>query len=507
MRHIVFIGLFLPAYAFPQKSLVLKKVIKGGLTPKSVVASGNGLVFAQNMMYSHTVTVYNRDYQLVKTLKDNITPSDYGFSEFTKELKGSPVECAFSDAGKYAWVSNYNMSGEGYTNPGCDSCHGKNYDGSFIYKINTATLKVENIVEAGSVPKYLCVSPDNKYLLVSNWSSGDVSVIDLKEEKEIKKIAIGPHPRGIVIDSKSENAYVGVMGSNWLAKINLKTFEKENFLAPGKGPRHLCISPDDKWLYVSLNAEHTIAKIDLATKKTEKIKVKGMPRSMVLDEKANALYAVNYSGAQLLKIDCENFCFTDTIKTYSNPIGITYDNATNEVWVACYSGSIMVFEDTSQKKNESEGTLAFLGELTGNTLESLDKLNMIDNITSSVRDKKKTENINALVVSEVKKETLKPELKKTEAVSKVEKVEIPAVAANSVSSSGYYVVVGSFKNPDNAKRKAGSMKDKGYDCTTFPGTNGMTYTAFGSYPEKTEADKMLTKIKSEETGAWILKKD
>jgi hypothetical protein len=35
-----------------------------------------------------------------------------------------------------------------------------------------------------------------------------------------------------------------------------------------------------------------------------------------------------------------------TVKTNQHPIGITYDAATQRVWVACYSGSLMLFDDT-----------------------------------------------------------------------------------------------------------------------------------------------------------------
>ena len=41
--------------------LKLRETIAGAISPKSVVASGTGLFFAQNMMYQHTVTVYDRD--------------------------------------------------------------------------------------------------------------------------------------------------------------------------------------------------------------------------------------------------------------------------------------------------------------------------------------------------------------------------------------------------------------------------------------------------------------
>jgi hypothetical protein len=34
-----------------------------------------------------------------------------------------------------------------------------------------------------------------------------------------------------------------------------------------------------------------------------------------------------------------------TVPTNSHPIGITYDGERRRLWVACYTGSIMIFRD------------------------------------------------------------------------------------------------------------------------------------------------------------------
>ena len=51
-----------------KRTLALSHTIGGAISPKSVVASRTGLVFAQNMMYRHTITVYSSDGALVKTI-------------------------------------------------------------------------------------------------------------------------------------------------------------------------------------------------------------------------------------------------------------------------------------------------------------------------------------------------------------------------------------------------------------------------------------------------------
>ncbi|CAG5085151.1 Virginiamycin B lyase [Parvicella tangerina] len=331
-------------------SLYLKKTITGSISPKSVVHNGNGVFFAQNMMYRHTVTVYNRSYKKIATIKDKVNPADFGFDQYDFSVRGGPVECAFSHGGKYAWVSNYSLSGGDSTqfvHPGCDNCSGTGkYDSSFLYKIDVATKKIETVIQVGAVPKYVAVSPDDKWVLVTNWSSGDLSIIDTDKEVEVKRLKLGTFPRGIVVDPFSYYAYATVMGSTKLARVNLSDFSVNFIKDVGKGPRHLCISPDGKWLYLTLNSENKIAKIDLETWEVTKLKVGHQPRSMTISKDGKYLYLVNYNDNTFSKISTENFNVLAVTPTKTHPIGVTYDDLKQEVWVACYSGYIQVFKDS-----------------------------------------------------------------------------------------------------------------------------------------------------------------
>ncbi|HEY9666623.1 MAG TPA: peptidoglycan-binding protein [Coleofasciculaceae cyanobacterium] len=331
----------------PQTSMKLKKTISGKISPKSVVSSGAGLFFAQNMMYSHTITVYDRNYNLVKTIPDTVNLSKYGHSKYKANYKGAPVEASFSHNGKYAWVSNYKMYGPGFNNPGDDVCSpAQKTDKSFLYRIDTDTLDIEKVIQVGSVPKFVATSPDNRLVLVSNWCSWDLSVVDTEQNKEIKRIKLGRYPRGIVVDADSEEAYIAVMGSRDIAKVDLDDFSVKWLKNVGQSPRHLNIDPNDKYLFASLNGEGRIAKIDLSTGKVLKKAYTGnAPRSMVISDDGERLYVVNYSSNTVSKVRTSDMKVLQQVKVGANPIGITYDPQTREVWVACYSGSIMVFQD------------------------------------------------------------------------------------------------------------------------------------------------------------------
>ena len=150
----------------PPKVARLKLVQSLGssqLSPKSIVASSSGRVIAQNMIYTHGVSVFTADGQEVTRINDTVSRKMLGLKGKGK-VRGAPVEAAFSPNGRYAYVSNYYMTGAGFNKKGFDKCSGSvQYDKSYLYKIDMMTNTVVAAALVGSVPKYVAVTPNNKY--------------------------------------------------------------------------------------------------------------------------------------------------------------------------------------------------------------------------------------------------------------------------------------------------------------------------------------------------------
>ena len=73
-----------PASDFAESKMKLVKTFTGGLTPKSVAASQTGLVSAHNMMYSHSVSIFDSEsLELVKIVKDTVDFASLGISGFS----------------------------------------------------------------------------------------------------------------------------------------------------------------------------------------------------------------------------------------------------------------------------------------------------------------------------------------------------------------------------------------------------------------------------------------
>lgn len=330
-----------------QTKLVLIKTIFGDIQPKSVLASPTGLVSAHNMMYKHSVTFYDSNtFELKATVPDRVDLTAFGFSGYTGTHQGAPVEGAYSPDGKYLYVTNYAMYGKGFNHEGHDVCTpNSGYDSSFLYRISLDTFKIDAVYKVGTVPKVVKVTPDNKYILVSHWCSYDIQVISVASQKVVKKIMIGPYPRGITVSNDSAFAYVAQMGGTVIHQIDLKTFADKT-LPIGSNPRALVFSPDQKTIYATLNASGKVVAFDLAQNKVIKtVKTGQAARSLDISTDGTALFVVNFNSGTVSKIRTSDFKILQTLKVCADPIGVTYEPINNRTWIACYKGSIKVFDN------------------------------------------------------------------------------------------------------------------------------------------------------------------
>jgi YVTN family beta-propeller protein len=328
-------------------SMKLIHTINGSIAPKSVRSSVDGVVSAHNMMYRHSVTVYDaKTFELLHTVSDSVSLKDFGFSKSAGNYKGAPVEGAFSPDGKYLYVSNYAMYGKGYNKEGTDTCSpADKYDNSFVYRINRSNYQIDSVYPVGSVPKVVEVTPDNKYVLAANWCSYTVSVISVEKNKVVKSIKIGRYPRGIAISNDSTKAYVAEMGGNRIHVINLQDFTT-SFIPIGSNPRAIVLSPDNTMMYVTMNLSGRVASWNLVTNTAGKsVKTGNAARSLAISKDGSALYVVNYKSDTMSRVRTSDMKVTQNIKVCDEPIGITYDVPTRNTWVACYKGQIKIFSN------------------------------------------------------------------------------------------------------------------------------------------------------------------
>ncbi len=318
------------------------------LQPKSIVSSGDGLFFAQNMMYRHNVAIYDRAGNQLATIPDEVDLAAFGISGGSV-VQGSPVEAAFTPDGRFVYVSNYKMFGTGFNPVADDDCDRGSWDDSYVYKIDVATFEIVAVVPTGAVPKFMAISPDGSTLVVSNWCGFDVSFIETATDTEVARVDVGRHPRGLAIDKDSQVVYVTVMGEHRIDMLGLQSHQVLRSYATsvsGTTPRHILLSDDDRYLYVSNHKMNMVRKIDLSSGSVVGTATTGTEtRTMAISDDGESLYVVNYQDGTVSKVRTSDMEILQTVYSGTHPVGITYDPDTRQVWVANYAGSLRVFLD------------------------------------------------------------------------------------------------------------------------------------------------------------------
>ena len=79
-------------------------------------------------------------------------------------------------------------------------------------------------------------TPDGKLVFISSLQSGELTIIDAKSHKEIKRLKIGKGAAGILMDPDGSRAFVACSADNYIAVIDLKTLEVTSHFEVGGVP-------------------------------------------------------------------------------------------------------------------------------------------------------------------------------------------------------------------------------------------------------------------------------
>jgi YVTN family beta-propeller protein len=106
-----------------------------------------------------------------------------------------------------------------------------------ISVIDVNTKKVTGTIDIGTKrSNRLKFTPDNKYVLVSDLEGGEVVILDAAARKQVKRLALGKAPEGILIEPGGKRAFIAVAGDNHIAVLDLNTLNVTGRIQTGRGP-------------------------------------------------------------------------------------------------------------------------------------------------------------------------------------------------------------------------------------------------------------------------------
>ncbi|KAA3656184.1 MAG: hypothetical protein DWQ10_15965 [Calditrichaeota bacterium] len=137
-------------------------------------------------------------------------------------------------------------------------------------------------------------------------NNGTVSVVDLTSKQQVKSIAVGLHPSGLLLSPDSTRLFVACANSDIVSVINTSTDEvieeisvrSKSNLPFGSAPNALAISPDGRYLYVANGTDNAICVVQPGKPSAVVgyIPTGWYPASVILNNNANFLFVANAKG-------------------------------------------------------------------------------------------------------------------------------------------------------------------------------------------------------------------
>ena len=236
------------------------------------------------------------------------------------------------------------MYGDGFEPEGDDECTpASGFDRSFVYRISLETLEIDDAYRVGAVPKVVAVTPDGRYVLVANWCTWDLSVISTREGREVRRIEMGPIRGG----SRSPRTGTPPTSGSWAATTSSASTSARGRRRRSRSGRAAGARDRPVRQQGLRHPQHGRAGCEArpAHGRGQDRRHRDAAAQPRLADDGKAIYVVNYeSGTVTQAADARHGGPADD-RRLLHPIGITYDAPTRRVWVACYGGSILVYDD------------------------------------------------------------------------------------------------------------------------------------------------------------------
>jgi YVTN family beta-propeller protein len=203
-------------------------------------------------------------------------------------------------------------------------------------------------IKLGNFPMGGALSPDGRYLVVSNDGQGTQSlqVVDTKTNKVVQSIPyISPEALylGVVFSPDGKQLYASAGGNNKIRTYDFadgKLTEKTALLLKDTKntnyyPAGLSISQDGKYLYATNNLDHSVSKIDIENQKIIKTTSVGKnPYAAHLSKDGQTLYVSNWGESSISIIDPATLDVKQTVPVDLHPNAIAENPVTGDIYVA-----------------------------------------------------------------------------------------------------------------------------------------------------------------------------
>ncbi len=215
--------------------------------------------------------------------------------------------------------------------------------------MDSATRRITHMVDVGTGPHNIAVTPDGARALVANHGTNlhagnAVSIIDTSNATVTQSLIVGQRPHGIAITSDGSKAYVANRADNSLSVIDLATSTVANTVDTTSGyngldPAALLLTGNGG-LFVADRGSNTVTLIDTQTDLVvNSVGVGNAPSGLALAAESGRVFVSNRDSDNVSVLDASSGALLDTLLVDEGPVGLVTSPDGARVYVAhAYGG-------------------------------------------------------------------------------------------------------------------------------------------------------------------------
>jgi YVTN family beta-propeller protein len=213
--------------------------------------------------------------------------------------------------GKQLYVA---LSGSPIAPPGVDESTlppaDRSADGVAV--IDIATRKTVRTIHSGQDPEAFDLSPDGRWLYVSNEETAEMSVVDVPAGTVVRRVPVGDEPEGVTVSPDGKVVYVTCEDDHTVVAVDTTSFAELGRVIVGLRPRSIAVTPDGATLFVTDENSASISVLNAARRtlldtirlpKADAAPTAPRPMGAVLSPDAKLLFVTNGRAKSVSVID------------------------------------------------------------------------------------------------------------------------------------------------------------------------------------------------------------
>jgi YVTN family beta-propeller protein len=182
----------------------------------------------------------------------------------------------------------------------------KDTPNSKLFFIHPVHGHVMSTIPVSGWSHHQSITSDGKYVLSTHGMRGEISVVDLEDNKVIRTVKTGPIPNYTLITKDNKRAFVSNTGNNSISEIDLQSWKVIRKLEAGAAPEHMVFSKDEKSIFVTNPRAGKISEVSVKSGKIIKAYTVGKAtHGLDMGDDGKTLFVSSKKESKLVAIDTD----------------------------------------------------------------------------------------------------------------------------------------------------------------------------------------------------------